>query len=66
VAALLASSPDLMWLYRYYRYERKGKTYAGGRLMRFHQRIQWFERPWGHIIEVPYSIVILATIGAVR
>lgn len=51
LAAFVAISPDLMWPYRYFFFERKGKTPPGGPITRFHRWIQWCERPWGIVVE---------------
>lgn len=57
-AALLALSPDFVWVYRYFWYERYGSLPPGSRFTRFHHRIQW-ERPWGITVE------LLALVGLV-
>lgn len=56
VAGLIAASPDLMWLYRYFGFERRGKRPPDWWIARFHMKIQWCEREWGIIIEIIYSI----------
>lgn len=56
LAACVAASPDIEWLYRYAWYERKGYEAPAGRSWRFHEGIQWCERPWGLIIEIGFFI----------
>ncbi len=62
VAGLVAISPDLMWPYRYFLFERQGKTPPGGPITRFHQRIQWMERPWGMYVEFLFLAVMFMVI----
>lgn len=57
VAAMLAVSPDLEWPYRYFLYERRGWRPPSTPLTKFHQQIQWGERPWGIAIEAVFFIV---------
>ncbi|HSX24021.1 MAG TPA: hypothetical protein VLE74_02885 [Candidatus Saccharimonadales bacterium] len=53
VAGFAALSPDFLWPYRYFGFERYGKEPpAAGVITRFHQKIQWCERPWGIAAEV--------------
>jgi len=62
-SALAAVSPDAMWLYRYFGFERFGKKPPKpGPLTRFHQKIQWGERLWGVYLEVPITIFLLILI----
>ncbi len=59
-AAFVAILPDLKWPYRYWFFERKGKKPPeADKLTKFHQWVQWCERPWGLVIEIAYSAVIL-------
>ena len=65
VAAFLAVSPDFMWLYRYFGFERFGKEPPKpGPITRFHQNIQWGERIWGIYIEIPVTIILLVSIAS--
>ena len=59
VAAVLALSPDLMWPYRYIWFERKGLVPPPWKVARFHTGIQFFEREWGIVIEIFYSVGML-------
>jgi hypothetical protein len=60
IAAFVAISPDLMWPYRYFFFERLGKQPPGGYLTNFHRKIQWCERPWGILVEMLAFAVLLA------
>jgi hypothetical protein len=55
LAGLAAALPDVLGVYNYRAYERHGKKADGlVRLLhiKFHRRIQHFERPWGIIVEI--------------
>lgn len=54
LAGLLAASPDIVWPYRYFKYERNGKIPPETWRTRFHKWIQWGERPWGILIEIAW------------
>jgi hypothetical protein len=62
LAAVLAISPDFMWIYRYFWFERKGLVPPAGPITRFHKRIQWCERKWGILVEVPFLIIVILTV----
>lgn len=62
VAGLIATSPDLMWLYRYFGFKRRGRAAPNWWIVRFHMKIQWCEREWGLLIEIVYSIGALLLI----
>jgi hypothetical protein len=64
---LSAWVPDIVWIAHFYHdhkgHERKRPT----RLTRFHQKIQWFERPPGIVTEVIWfagSLTLLAIIAS--
>lgn len=57
-AAFLALAPDLVWVYRYVAYERKGWLPIGNLFTRFHNKIQWGEYTWGILIEVPVFVLL--------
>lgn len=61
-AGIVAVSPDLVWLYRYWWFERKGRMPPGGWLTKFHKWVQWCERLWGIGIEVIVTTVLLTII----
>lgn len=49
----LAWAPDLMWVREFFQVVKKHEhQQAPGWVMKFHQKIQWFEKPWGLITEV--------------
>jgi hypothetical protein len=56
MAAAAAIAPDVVWVLRYWRYDRLGLSAEGNWLTRFHEGIQWGERPWGAAIEIPFFI----------
>lgn len=52
VASMLAAwIPDALWI-RHFAHHLRGRQIQPGRFARFHQRIQWFERPIGLIVEL--------------
>lgn len=63
ITALVAAAPDVEWLYRYAFYERKGYDPPASRLWKFHDGIQWCERPWGLLVEIIFFIVGFITIN---
>lgn len=66
VAAVAALSPDFMWVYRYFWFERKGLPAPGGALTKFHHDIQRYERSWGILVEIPVLVsLILVTMSFV-
>src|SRR5690606_32642989 len=60
-AMVMAVLPDLMWPYRYLWFERFGKEPPrSGPLTRFHQKVQWCERPWGLAVELMVTITLVS------
>ncbi len=57
--ALLAMSPDLMWLPRYIRHLRHKSQKPMNRIMNFHKNIQRHEIVWGYFVEIPWFIISL-------
>ncbi|MGD0284212.1 MAG: hypothetical protein ABSB12_01260 [Candidatus Saccharimonadales bacterium] len=55
--AILAMSPDLMWLPLYIRELKHLPAKSTNWLMRFHGNIQWGERSWGYLIEIPWFVL---------
>lgn len=51
---LAAVLPDSVWVYRFVREVRTQKWEPGGWYPRFHQAIQWFERPVGLVVELAW------------
>jgi hypothetical protein len=65
LAAILAFSPDFVWIGRYIFWERRGANppkYTEGAITRFHARIQWGERPWGIIIDIIWLSLMITMI----
>ena len=54
----MALSPDIMWVYRYFWFERKGLEPPAGPITRFHKQLQWSEKPWGIAVEWPFLAVL--------
>lgn len=57
IGAFFAILPDILWLGHYV---LKWQHW----FFRFHQRIQWFERPPGIIVEASYTVFISTVISA--
>lgn len=60
--AFLATSPDLLWINRYYK-ARQGRHWKPSSYAKFARGIQWFQRPIGGVVEAVWfiaAIVILA------
>lgn len=55
--AFFAASPDFMWIKKFLRAQR-GEPEAAKPplLLRFHAKIQWFERPAGVFFEIAWAI----------
>lgn len=51
LAAVAALSPDFMWVYRYFWFERKHLPPPAGPVTRFHIAVQRYEVQWGAIVE---------------
>lgn len=46
--------PDSVWVYRFIKEVKTQQWEPGGRFVRFHQAIQWFEQPVGLVVELPW------------
>jgi len=57
---LAGVSPDSVWIYRFLQEVRTKIVKPHGRFARFHQRIQWSEKPWGLGVEVAWVAMMLA------
>jgi hypothetical protein len=54
--AFLATSPDFMWVGKYLRARAGRKEHvAKNVVIRFHGKIQWFERPIGLFVELAWA-----------
>jgi hypothetical protein len=58
--ALLAMSPDLMWLPPYIRKLKHQPKRLPNSAMRFHKNIQKHEYLWGYFVEIPWLVVTLS------
>ena len=59
LAMLAAYAPDSVWLVRFWR-EMKTQTWRpGGWYARWHQKIQWSEKPWGLSVEVVWAAMMV-------
>jgi hypothetical protein len=56
---LVSVIPDAIWVSRFVFEEKLGKYAPGpkGPFSRFHSWIQWGERPWGFVTEIPFFLV---------
>jgi hypothetical protein len=57
-AVILSILPDFEWVIRYFFYERKGLKPPNTLTSRFHNKIQWCERPWGIFVEIGFFVVM--------
>lgn len=48
---VMAWIPDAVWI-RHFLHSRRGRLLTRGLISRFHEKIQWFERPVGIVIEL--------------
>ena len=55
---LSAISPDFVWIYRFFNEIKTKQWKPGNRFVRFHQKIQWQERPWGLAVELVWVAFI--------
>ena len=64
VCAFLAASPDFMWIPKFLR-ARRGQPEKGSDslIIRFHTRIQWFQRPAGAAVEAVWLAVSLTVLA---
>lgn len=65
LCALLAVSPDFVWMYSFIFIEKLGKFKPSltGRISTFHNQIQKFERPWGIVIDILFVSIMLVLIS---
>lgn len=65
LAAVLGTSPDLMWFPSFLRVRRGKPRHSGTNwLLRFHTIIQWAERPWGIWIEICWALICAALLAS--
>ena len=58
---VLATSPDLVWAYRWYREQKHGESFRNysDPLTKFHAKIQWFEKPIGLLVEIIWALLMI-------
>lgn len=61
LTALVAVSPDFVWIARYIFREKWGTVNPGPKniFSRWHSRIQKYERDWGIFVEIPYFLLLI-------
>lgn len=59
LCGMVAMSPDLMWAPNAFRELHKHPKKDGNAIMWFHGMVQWGERSWGMLIEVPWTLITL-------
>ncbi len=63
VSGMLAAwIPDAVWI-RHFPHHLRGTPVRPGRISRFHQRIQWFERPIGLVVELVWFSAMGVLLG---
>jgi uncharacterized membrane protein len=55
ICAFLATSPDLLWINRFLK-ARRGQPWRASAFAKFAERIQWFARPIGAVVEVTWFV----------
>ena len=60
---LAGIAPDSVWIYRHLHFMYKKIERPFGKISQIHQRIQWFEKPWGLPVEVAWVVVSLVVIN---
>lgn len=61
---IAAAAPDLLW-FPYWLWELRGKPREMGTIGRFLAWIQWYEKPWGYVIEGLWLIGLLYAFASV-
>lgn len=60
ICAFLAASPDFMWVSRFIKSRRSQITLpVKNVILRFHGRIQWFQRPIGMVVECVWALATI-------
>lgn len=55
LSCIIAVTPDVLHVYRYFWFERRGLKPPAEWFAKWHRRIQWCERPWGFALEVVFA-----------
>ncbi len=61
LTGIVAASPDAVGWYNYVAFEKKGNSAKSGLALlhvKYHRRIQMFERPWGIYIEIVAFVLL--------
>lgn len=64
ICALVAVSPDLVWVARIIRTRSFNLSKNETRFTRWHARIQRLERPWGVFVEIPLAVGLVALLAS--
>jgi hypothetical protein len=59
ITGWVAYGPDALWVAHYFKNGRNLYIQPKHWFLRFHQRIQRYERPWGIIVELAYLAIML-------
>ena len=59
---VLAWIPDAVWI-RHFIHSRRGHELTKGWLTKFHEKIQWFERPPGIVVEILWFVTMGTLLG---
>jgi hypothetical protein len=62
ITGWVAYSPDAMWVAYYFTHHRNLHIIPNNPLLKFHQRIQKYERPWALAVELVYLALILPVV----
>ncbi|MBI3624249.1 hypothetical protein HY218_01305 [Candidatus Saccharibacteria bacterium] len=59
ISAFVATSPDFMWLPQFLA-AHQGKSIRPSKhwLVQLHERVQWFDRPIGAIVEIVWAVAV--------
>lgn len=60
---LAGIAPDSVWIYHHVHFMYKKIEKPFGKISQIHQRIQWFEKPWGLPVEVVWVVAALFVIN---
>lgn len=58
----IAVLPDIWWVILFFGFESQYKKIRVGRFSGFHSSIQWYERPWGLLIEILAGVGLITAV----
>lgn len=61
---LAGIAPDSVWIYRHVHFMYRKIERPFGKISHLHQRIQWFEKPWGLPVEIVWVVLSLVAINS--